>query len=208
MPGAFREFLSLSPFPMFSTFDYGELAVSDIDNDGHREDVTAEALRFATDEIIPVAEALTERFLAKAEELALEEGWPQDLAGAIGVAGAPLFLERMFDDANPEEALDDAMRQGRRLVFAELYKNELAQGADRRSAFLKLVEQARENDVRAGDAAMAVPDDWVSAALQAVEAAAGRDLPAEDQVMAGLQSLAESNQSRMHAEVDQALGYV
>ena len=174
--------------------------MSDTDSQNYPSEAAAEEVRFANEEIIPVAERLTERFLAKAAELALEEGWPPDLAEMVGACGAPAFLEMMFNDADPEEALDAAMRQGRRLVFVELYRNELVRGADRRSAFLKVVELARENSVRAGDGEVAIPGEGIAAALQALEAAAERDLPDDEQVMIGLQSLAASHQSVANAQ--------
>jgi hypothetical protein len=169
--------------------------VSPAEDQAPRTEDLDEAARFTQEEFVPVAEKLTERYMAKAVPMAREEGWEPELAEAIGTIGAVSFLGKMIEREDPEEAFAASMKEARREVLRGLFKKALEDGADRRSAFLKMVGVVRENSLRASEGAEeeTLPDDWIAAALMAVDAAAEQGLPADQQANAGLERLSELN---------------
>jgi hypothetical protein len=62
----------------------------------------------------------------------------------------------------------------------------------------------QENSAQTGVPVATIPDTWIAAALQALEAAAEQGLPLEEQALLGLASIAESGRSAMSAMANQA----
>ncbi len=145
---------------------------------------------FVQEEVLPAIEDVTQRFIEKAASVAQSEGWRPDLAQALAVLASAPFLERLLSDVPPAEAVESAITQGKQRMLGELFKSELDGGADPHTAFRRILDVQNENAERAGEAIGEIPEAWMNEALAEVDAVAAAARSPEDQVMAGLRSIA------------------
>jgi len=158
--------------------------------DRNETDISREDEAFLKQEFLPAVEDLTDRFVKKATEVAQSEGWRPDLAEAIAVLGTAPFLEGLLSDVPPEEAVETGMRQGKHRMLGELFKAEIDNGVDLHTAFRRILDLQAENAERIGETPTQLPEAWVTTALAELDAAAAANQSPEEQVMAGLRSIA------------------
>ncbi len=163
--------------------------------------LSAENEAFLKNELLPTVEALTKRFVDKASAVALSQGWrPEHAEAAAGLGVAP-FLERLFKGEDPQEAVDQGIALGKKQALGEMFKTELEEGHDRHAAFRAVLSLQEDNARRLGEAPADVPEEWIAAALVEVDAAATDNQPLEDQVSAGLVTIAACALRAMEADL-------
>ena len=132
------------------------------------------------------------------------EGWRDDHAQLIAVAGVQQFVQAVFDGGDVPAASSNAFKAGRNSLMRDLVWDAADEAGGQRVGFRSVMEVLRQNDLRAGKVGQPISDVWVEAAAKAaarVAAAGGTSL---DQVTAGLN---RAKNLALDASLDEALGY-
>lgn len=136
-------------------------------------------------ELAEAAQRLNELSREKILEAAKLEGWSDSQAEWLDV----LAKETLFDDVvagkDTELALVDAYRLARRRLTLGYFENALAEGKNRITAFLTIIDLERQLAERRGDVAPDYPDEVLMAACGAVEASAQAGQSNDEQIAAG-----------------------
>lgn len=152
--------------------------------------LTPENEAFFQDEFVPAVEGIAERFVRTATAASVDQGWRADHAEAAAALGVAPFLERLLNGSDPQDAVEAGIALGRKQALGAMFSTELAEGRSRHEAFRAILELQRENAGSRGEEPVEFPEDWMTAALAEVDAAAANGQPSEDQVAAGLSALA------------------
>ncbi|MGO4741528.1 hypothetical protein AB4099_33795 [Bosea sp. 2KB_26] len=140
-------------------------------------------------EIEPAAKELDdtsrEQILARAEI----EGWSKSQADWLNkLAKEPLF-QAVADGVPGAEALEQAYQQAKRQLTVGYFDNALAEGKNRYTAFLTVIDLEKQIAERRNEAAPDYPDAVLMAACRSVEAAAANGASSEEQIEAGYASI-------------------
>lgn len=106
-------------------------------------------------------------------------GWSESQADWVG----RLAAEALGDTSAPSpEQLDAAYKAGERLLSVGYFKNALSQGKSRLIAFLTVIDLEKQVIARGGGEVPNYSDDDLKAAYGALEGAAARGAPVEEQI--------------------------
>lgn len=122
-----------------------------------------------------------EQILARAEI----EGWSKSQADWLNkLAKEPLF-QAVADGLPGAEALEQAYQLAKRQLTVGYFDNALAEGKNRYTAFLTVIDLEKQIAERRGEEAPSYPDEILMAACRSVEQAASGGASSEEQIEAG-----------------------
>jgi len=171
-------------------------------------DVKPEDQALVQERLLPAIEDVTRRFIEKAASVAEGEGWRLEHAQALAMLGSAPFLEGLLNDVPPSEAVASAIKRGRQMVLGELFKSEIEGGVDRHSAFRNILDLQRRMPSARAKRSAKVPEAWMNEALAQVDVAAAAERSPEDQVMAGMRSIAAAALTDARSPARRSLGCV
>lgn len=144
-----------------------------------------------SEEITPAAIELAKASRGKILEHAAREGWSRSQADWLDkLAQEPLF-QAVADGVPGSQALEQAYTTARRKLTVGYFDHALAEGKNRYTAFLTVIDLEKQLAERRGDAYPGYPDETLLAACRAVEAAAARGASSEEQIASGFAAIRE-----------------
>lgn len=116
-------------------------------------------------------------------------GWSDSQAQWIGRLGAEVLQGQ---PASSPAALEAAYKAAERQLSVGYFNNAVEQGKSRLVAFLTVIDLEKQVIVRAGGTAPAYSDDALKTAYAALEGAASRGAPVEEQIAVAFTALRQS----------------
>ena len=136
-----------------------------------------------------IAAATKRLSLAVREQLqkrALAEGWSPSQADAIWALALGPILQKVADGHPAVETMNAEYPKATKQLVTGYYKNAIVEGKNVYTAFLTVIDLARQLAEKTGSSALPYTDDELMAACAAAMQASQRNASAEEQIGAGM----------------------
>lgn len=144
-----------------------------------------------SDEMTPVAQELAANSRPAMMRIAAQDGWSDPQAEWIWKLSLQTLMQAVVDGTPVEEAMQQAYREGRRLLTIAYFNNARDEGKRPFEAFLVVIDLERQIAERRGATPPDYPDEILKDACEHVEAAGRAGAPAEEQIEIGYRILRE-----------------